>query len=54
MVSAGPGSAVVLAVVDDKVKNVNIPDGATRHYRLRLALNRSGDRWLVTDLQFVL
>jgi len=54
VVSAGPGSAVVLAVVDDKVKNVNIPDGATRHYRLRLALNRSGDRWLVTDLQFVL
>ncbi len=54
VVNAGPSNAVVLAVVDDKVKNVNIPDGATRHYRLRIALNRTGARWLVSDLQFVL
>ena len=46
-------SAVVLVAVSATVKNTDAPAGEQRQYRMRMHLQRQGDRWLVSDLEFV-
>jgi Mce-associated membrane protein len=46
-------SARVLVVADSTVNNTGSEEPQRRHYRLQLDLVRDGDRWLVSDLQFV-
>ncbi len=53
IVSSDDDSARVLVVADSTVTNSADPDPQKRHYRMQLDLVRSGDRWLVSDLQFV-
>ena len=53
IVSDDADSARVLVVADSTVTNAADPSPQKRHYRLQLDLVRDGDRWLVSDLQFV-
>ena len=53
VVSSDDDSARVIVVADSEVKNLASPQPQPRHYRLQLDLTRQGERWLVTDLQFV-
>ncbi|MGH8894715.1 MAG: hypothetical protein ACRDWY_15645 [Actinomycetes bacterium] len=53
LVSDDADSARVLVVADSTVTNAADPKPQKRHYRLQLDLVRDGDRWLVSDLQFV-
>lgn len=47
-----PSSATVLAVVDQSVKNVSVPNGTVKHYRMQLKLTKVGSAWLVSDVEF--
>lgn len=51
--SVDQDTAVVLAAVSATVKNVDAPTGEQRQYRMRMHLKHEGDRWLVSDLEFV-
>lgn len=53
LVSSDSDSARVLVVADSTVTNAADPKPQKRHYRMQLDLVRHGDRWLVSDLQFV-
>jgi Mce-associated membrane protein len=53
IVSDDTDSARVLVVADSTVTNAADPEPQKRHYRLQMDLVRDGDRWLVSDLQFV-
>ncbi|MDQ4086347.1 MAG: hypothetical protein M3165_11070 [Actinomycetota bacterium] len=53
VVSSDADSARVIVVADSQVRNVASPQPQPRHYRLQLDLARQGDRWLVTNLEFV-
>jgi Mce-associated membrane protein len=53
LVSGDTRNAVVLVAVDATVKNKGAPNGRLSHYRVRVSLTRQGERWLVTQLQFV-
>ena len=53
VVSADADSARTIVVADSDVQNVATREPQPRHYRLQLDLARQGDRWLLTDLQFV-
>lgn len=46
-------TATALVVIDSIVSNKDIPDGQTRTYRMQLELERVGDRWLTSTLEFV-
>jgi Mce-associated membrane protein len=46
-------SARVLVVADATVTNAAEPEPQKKHYRMQLDLVRQGERWLVSDLQFV-
>lgn len=46
-------NATALVVVDSNVKNTAAPDGRVNTYRMRLTLERQGDRWLTSMLEFV-
>lgn len=46
-------NATALVVVDSTVKNVSVPEGRVNTYRMRLTLERRGDRWLTSMLEFV-
>jgi Mce-associated membrane protein len=46
-------TATVLVVVDSTVKNKAVPAGRVNTYRMQLDLERHGDRWLTSSLQFV-
>ena len=46
-------SARVLVVADSTVRNTASEQPQERHYRIQLDLVRHGDRYLVTDLQFL-
>ena len=46
-------TATALVVIDSVVANKEIPDGQTRTYRMQLQLERVGDRWLTSQLEFV-
>jgi Mce-associated membrane protein len=45
-------TATVLVVIDQSVKNVSVPSGTTKHYRMQLKLNKVGSSWLVSDVEF--
>jgi Mce-associated membrane protein len=53
LVSSDDDSARVLVVADSTVTNAAETQPTKRHYRMQLDLVRKGDRWLVSDLQFV-
>lgn len=44
-------TATVIGFVDQQVTNVTAPEGNTQRYRMAVELVRSGDRWLVNDVQ---
>lgn len=46
-------TATALVVVDSNVKNRAAPAGRANTYRMQLDLERHGDRWLTSALQFV-
>lgn len=50
--SSTANSATVLVVIDQSVKNVSVPNGTTKHYRMQLKLNKVGSSWLVSDVEF--
>jgi len=53
-VSSVDGDTVtVLAAVSATVQNADAPDGEQRQYRMKMQLQHDGDRWLVSDLEFV-
>lgn len=47
------GSATVVSFVDQHVTNVTAPQGSNQKYRMVVKLVRSGDRWIVDDVQTV-
>ena len=53
VVSSDDDSARAIVVADSEVRNLASSQPQPRHYRLQLDLTRQGERWLVTDLQFV-
>jgi Mce-associated membrane protein len=53
IVSADDDSARVLVVADSTVTNTASEQPERRHYRIQMDLQRSGGRWLVSDLTFV-
>ena len=46
-------SARVLVAVDGSVRDVNVPQGTPRKYRLGMELVRQDDRWLVSKVEFL-
>ncbi|OLP00768.1 hypothetical protein BVU76_19070 [Mycolicibacterium porcinum] len=46
-------TAIVVAFVDQHVTNVTAPQGSNQKYRMVVKLVRSGDRWIVDDVQTV-
>ena len=46
-------AATALVIIDSVVRNKGDPDGQTRTYRMQLELERVGDRWLTSSLEFV-
>jgi Mce-associated membrane protein len=46
-------TATALVVVDSTVRNTATPDGRVNSYRMKLELERVGDRWLTSVLEFV-
>ncbi|ALI28915.1 hypothetical protein XA26_51210 [Mycolicibacterium fortuitum] len=46
-------TATVIAFVDQHVTNVTAPQGSNQKYRMVVKLVRSGDRWIVDDVQTV-
>jgi len=46
-------SATALVVVDSTVRNKATPDGRVNSYRMKLTLEKVGDRWLTSTLEFV-
>lgn len=53
LVSLDGDSARAIVVVDAEVTNSATTTPAARHYRVQLDLDRSGSRWLASQLQFV-
>ncbi|WP_024794951.1 hypothetical protein [Tomitella biformata] len=53
LVRADGDSAEVLLAVTSMVKNTDIPGGEGRVYRMKASLERAGDAWLVSDVEFV-
>ncbi|ANQ72000.1 mce associated protein mas1a [Rhodococcus sp. D-46] len=49
--SLDDSSAKVLVFVDQQAKNVAAPEGNTQKYRMVVSLVRSGDRWLVSNVE---
>ncbi len=49
----GDSSAVVVGFVDQHVTNVTAPQGNSQKYRMVVTLIRSGDRWIVNDVETV-
>jgi Mce-associated membrane protein len=46
-------TAVALAAVRATVGNAASPEGQQRQYRLRITLEKTGETWLVANLEFV-
>ena len=53
LVRSDDESATALVVVDATVRNSANPDGGVNTYRMKLELERQGDRWLTSLLEFV-
>ncbi|HEY3504710.1 MAG TPA: hypothetical protein VGN37_18245 [Actinocatenispora sp.] len=50
LTQAGPTTASALVAADASVRNTRTPKPNVSHYRIRLSLVRSHDRWLVSTL----
>lgn len=50
LTQAGPTTASALVAADSSVRNTRTPKPNVTHYRIRLSLVRSHDRWLVSTL----
>lgn len=46
-------SATALVAVDSTVKNKQVPTGRVNNYRMKLQLEKVGDHWLTSSLEFV-
>ena len=46
-------SATALVVVDSTVRNKTVPDGRVNSYRMKVELEKVGDSWLTSSLEFV-
>ncbi len=53
LVRADEDTATALVVVDATVRNAQNPQGGVNTYRMKLELERQGDRWLTSLLEFV-
>ena len=53
LVRSDDRTATALVVVDGNVRNTAVPEGRVNTYRMRLQLERQGDRWLTSMLEFV-
>ncbi len=53
LVSADENTATALVVIDATVRNTENPDGGVNTYRMKLELERQGDQWLTSMLEFV-
>ena len=53
IVTVDDDSARVLVVADSTVTNAGTENPDKRHYRIQMDLVREGERWLVSDLEFV-
>ena len=53
ILSSNDDTATVIAAVTSEVKNSQAPEGQPRVYRMKLQLAHVGDRWLVSDVEFV-
>ena len=53
LVRADDETATALVVVDATVRNAQNPQGGVNTYRMKLELERQGDRWLTSLLEFV-
>lgn len=53
LVSGDDRRATVLVVANSVVQNAQAPRGEPRQYRMKLELDKQGDRWLVSNLEFV-
>jgi len=51
--SIQPGKATVLIAAVAEAKNNAAPDGQHRVYRMRVSLERDGDRWLASNMELV-
>lgn len=47
------GTAIALVTTATTVSNDQVPEGAQRNYRLEVQLQRVGERWLVSNVEFV-
>lgn len=53
IVRADERSATALVVVDSTVRNTATPEGRVNSYRMKLELEKVGDQWLTSRLEFV-
>jgi Mce-associated membrane protein len=53
IVTSARTHAAVLVAVTATVKNSAVPAGQQRNYRMLVSVQRDGDHWLVSDLEFV-
>ena len=53
ILSSSDDTATMIAAVTSQVKNSEAPEGQPRVYRMKLQLAHVGDRWLVSDVEFV-
>jgi Mce-associated membrane protein len=53
LVRSDEDTATALVVVDATVRNAQNPRGGVNTYRMKLELERQGDRWLTSLLEFV-
>ena len=53
IVRADRQNATALVVVDANVRNKATPEGRVNSYRMRLEVEKVGDRWLTSSLEFV-
>ncbi len=53
LVRGDPTTATAIVVVDATVRNTAMPEGRLNTYRMRIELEKQGDRWLTSMLDFV-
>jgi Mce-associated membrane protein len=53
LMNSNDSTAQVLTAVSATVKNSEAANGEQRNFRMKVSLVRQGDRWMVTNLEFV-
>ncbi|MFI6362094.1 hypothetical protein ACIBG0_05025 [Nocardia sp. NPDC050630] len=53
IVAINDSQATVLTAVTSTVKNTEAPEGQQRVYRMKMTLDHTGGRWLVSNVEFV-